>query len=101
MSFDVAFLNGLISLVDAVDVLEAYKRIPDELRGVTFFGANDRWLYVHVGGPNTCVDCAGYEGLVFFGDSLRAEFKWLRIVDENTINPNVHPHCNCFLTRVS
>jgi hypothetical protein len=91
----------LFSIVDAIDVLEAFKRIPEEFRGFTFFGVDDRWLYLKSGNPNLCENCLGYDGEVFYGDSLRVEFPYLRIIDENTINPNVHPHCECLLIRVT
>ena len=90
----------LISTVDTIEVLEAFKRIPEEFREFTFFGAEDRWLYIKSGNPKLCEDCLGYDGEVFYGDSLRVEFPYLRIIDENTINPNVHPNCECVLFRV-
>ena len=90
----------LISTVDAVEVLEAFKRIPEEFKGFTFFGMDDRWLYLKSGNPHLCEDCLGYDGEVFYGDSLRGEFPYLRIIDENTINPNVHPNYECLLIRV-
>lgn len=51
-TLSVADCLQLISTVDAVEVLEAFKRIPEEFRGYTFFGADDRWLYIKSGTPN-------------------------------------------------
>jgi hypothetical protein len=51
---------------------------------------------LNLANPKLCEDCLGYDGKVFYGDSVRYEFPYLRIIDENTINPNVHPHCECF-----
>jgi hypothetical protein len=90
----------LISIVDVVEVFEAFKRIPNQFRGFTFLGSNDRWLYIKSGNPKLCENCLGYDVEVFYGDSLRSEFPYLRIIDKNTINPNVHAHCECLLIRV-
>ena len=99
IKLSVADCLQLISIVDALDVLEAFKWIPEAFRGFTFFGADDRWLYIKSGNPKLCEDCLGYDGEVFYGDSLRSEFSYLRVIGENTINPNVHPHCECLLIR--
>jgi hypothetical protein len=80
-TLSVADCLQLISTVDAVEVLEAFKRIPDQFRGFTFFGADDRWLYIKSGNPNLCENCLDYEGEVFYGDSIGFEFPYLRIID--------------------
>ncbi len=87
-------------LITIIDVLEAYRWIPQEFKKYAFFGADDQWLYVKSGNPHLCEDCEGYDGTIFSGDELRSEFPYLRIIDQNAINPNVHPHCECLLIRL-
>jgi hypothetical protein len=96
----VADCQSLISILDALEVLEASRWVPEEFKGYTFFSADDRWLYVKSGNPNLCDDCAGYDGDVFYGDEVRREFPDLVIVDQNTIYVRVHPHCECVLIRL-
>ncbi len=60
----VADCQQLINIVDAVEVLEAFKRIPDEFRGFTFFDADDRWLYIESGNPKLCENCLGFDGYI-------------------------------------
>ncbi len=47
-TLSVADCQHLISTVDAIEVLEAFNRIPDEFRGYTFFGSDDRWCTLNL-----------------------------------------------------
>ena len=77
----------LISIVDAVEVLEAFKRIPDEFRDYTFFGSDDRWLYIKSGNPKLCENCLGYDGEVFYGDSLDLSFRICELLMRTRLTP--------------
>jgi hypothetical protein len=91
----------LIEVIEAVRVFEATKRIPDKYQDTTFFSMNDWWLYFRSDAPNMCHQCDFYGGIYFFaGDKLRGDFPYLEIIDENTIEPHVHPHCGCILLRL-
>lgn len=93
-------LIGVVEAVVAVQsVFEATSRIPSGLRGSTFYGEGDEWVFLSSGHPNMCGDCEGYEGDIFSGSELRRLFPYHTIVDENTIAANVHPHCGCLLMR--
>ncbi len=86
-------------LLNIIHVVEAVRK-PAIYGNLTFFGANDEWFYTAYNTGNTCDVCAGYDGDTFNGSDLRRLFKWLVIVDENTIAARVHPHCACVLSRV-
>ena len=82
-------------------VLEAIKRIPPHLKGTTFFSANDQWFYIAMSDDRVCPECDELNGGIFDGNYLRYVFPWLRVMDEDTIFPMVHPHCRCILHRIA
>ncbi len=93
-------LLEIVEAVVAVQLLgEARSRIPDDLRGLTFYGEDDEWMFLGSGHPNMCGDCAGYEGDIYSGVELRSAFPYHTILDENTIAASVHPNCSCLLMR--
>ncbi len=93
-------LLGVVEAVIAVQVIsEAKSRIPPGLRGLTFYGEGDEWVFLSSGHPNMCGDCADYDGDTFFGSELRSAFPYHVILDENTIAASVHPNCSCLLVR--
>lgn len=82
--------------------VDAFTRIPEEFRAHSFFGEYDVWRYVPVFDGKLCKKCAYWAtNLYFRGKYLRGLFKYLKIVDVNTINVNVHPNCRCILVRVT
>jgi len=89
----------LVSIVRAVR--EATKRIPKPQRsGVTYFSMWDTWLFQSVFDARRCDVCDAHEVVdVYYGDQLRRWFPYLEILDENTIQANVHPNCRCYLVR--
>jgi hypothetical protein len=93
-------LLNLAEIIDAVEYAEAISRKPDIYGNVTFFGANDEWLYTAYNTANTCDICDGMNGDTYYGYELRQLFPYLVIVDENTIYAKVHPRCACVLSRV-
>lgn len=78
----------------------ATRRIPQEMRGVTFYSSNDEWQFIQSDNPRICEICLGMDGDVFRGDELRTRFFWHVIVDVNSVYPKVHPNCGCSLVRV-
>lgn len=75
------------------------KRVPPDSKR-TFFSKYDLWIYNAVLDNKLCDLCLSYEKTPrYFGNELITKFPYLVIVDENTINANVHPHCRCTLTR--
>lgn len=95
-------LLGLIALIDVAELVEASRRKPVGIYGnLTFYGADDEWLFLAYHTDNTCDNCASMDEDTYGGYELRQLFKWHIIVDENTIYARVHPHCGCTLTRVT
>jgi hypothetical protein len=93
-------LLEIVEAVVAVQIVEgAKRRIPDGLRGLTFYGEDDEWLFLQSDHPNMCGDCASYNGDVYSGSELRSTFPYHTILDENTIAASVHPNCSCLLLR--
>jgi hypothetical protein len=90
---------NLTQIIDAIDYAEASRK-PAGYDNVTFFGANDEWYYTAYNTNNTCTDCGEMDGQTFYGYDLRSQFKYLVIIDENTIAAKVHPNCACVLSRV-
>jgi hypothetical protein len=90
----------VIEAVEAVECIEGLSRKPSQYGNVTFFGMNDEWFYTAYNTNNTCNDCADFDGQTFYGYELRSTFKYLVIIDENTIAAKVHPRCACVLSRV-
>lgn len=90
------------AVIAAILVHEAKTRIDLPLRlGVTFFSENDVWLFDATLDTKVCPLCrAADEISQFRGNNLRMNFPYLEIIDENTIEPNVHPNCRCVLKRV-
>jgi hypothetical protein len=102
----------MINAVLAVQaVQEARKRIPDEYKHLSYFGAYDLWYYIDT--PNTtpghseCETCMQFRAHNFAGNQLRQYFPDLTIESENLIYPNVHmtlwgtDTCKCTLIRVT
>lgn len=83
-----------------VQIVKATRRIPTEIRGVTFYSSNDEWMFIQSDNPHICEICLGMDGDVFRGDELRTRFFWHVVVDANLIYPKVHNHCGCTLARV-
>ena len=91
----------LINVVEAAAVVDALQRKPEEYKTQSFFGELDLWKYIPVYDEKLCDKCAEYAATQYFwGPELRKNFKYLEIVDENTIDANVHINCRCFLARV-
>lgn len=91
-----------LEIQKAWQFLESLRYIPTELKGITFFGLHDWWIYHKSYHPNMCRLCDFYGDMGFFnGTDLRRTFPRLTIDDEDTIEPNVHPHCGCSLSRVT
>ena len=88
----------VIKLLQALQ--KAKQRIPKELGNVTFYGSEDRWLYMESQHPNMCGTCHSYHMQSFTGVELRAAFPYHIITDENFIYPKVHPNCWCCLVRL-
>ena len=92
----------VVKVVNAVEAVEkALARKPAYLGDVTFFGADDMWQFIASHSPNMCGECEGYDMNVYFGNEIRGLFKYLEIVDENTVYTHVHPHCLCPLVRLA
>ena len=91
-----------MSLIQIVKAVDSVKRKPQEYKHFTFFSAYDLWEYTAVLDDRLCEKCLGYEATPrYLGSELRMLFPYLEIVDENTINVNVHPNCRCTLTRIT
>lgn len=95
-------LTELIEVVQAVQEVAEKTWIPANLdTSQTFFGVNDWWMYGKSYHPNMCHQCDFYGDIHFFnGGDIRLTFPYMEIVDDDTINVNVHPNCSCILTRV-
>jgi len=89
-------------VVEAVLVVDALQRKPEEYGTQTFFGRYDFWIYLPVYDEKLCPKCETHaRTLVFRGTELRRTFPYLEIVDENLIMANVHPNCRCELLRIT
>lgn len=94
-------VNAVRSLI-AVRRVDSWKRKPEALKRISFFGIEDLWHYIPVWDEKLCDECLQHARNEYYpGTDLRRKFKYLQIVDENTIEARVHPHCRCFLTRVT
>ena len=82
-------------------IFDAWSRIPGHLAGNSFFGHEDQWMFILGRSPNHCTSCKEMDGSLWRGDQLRSTFPYLEIWDENTIMVYLHPHCTCFLQRIS
>jgi hypothetical protein len=90
---------------------EARKRIPDEFKGLSYFGAYDIWHYIDTTSKDPvhgeCETCHRFHAYTFTGNTLRSYFPDLTVEAENLINPNVHKTlwgtdtCKCYLIRVT
>ena len=77
------------------------QRIP-EGSTQSFFGRYDVWRYQGIADMSLCEDCLAHVLDVYYlGTELRAEFKYLQIIEDNLIEPRVHPNCRCLLHRVT
>lgn len=94
-----------MNVTEIVDVVRAVKEAKTRIYigGVTFFGANDIWLYIEINDQKLCPVCranAGMEGGEYRGNRIRGFFPYLEILDINTIKVNEHPHCRCIMVRL-
>jgi len=81
-------------------IVKATKRIPKDMHNVTYYSANDLWMYVESEHPNMCEECHSYNLDFYAGTDLRTLFEYHEILDQNFIAVNVHPNCQCKLVRV-
>ena len=94
--------RSLTSVVNAVRAVDALKRIPEEYGAMSFFGFYDIWKYFPIFDKKLCPKCLQNALTVYYvGTYLRGLFKYLEILDANTIAVNQHPHCRCILTRLT
>lgn len=82
-------------------VIEARKRVPDDLQGQSFFGEMDLWMFIAIADDRICMRCDVLNFTVWKGTELRSMFDWLTILDGDTIMPNVHQNCRCELVRIT
>ncbi len=90
---------SIVEAVEAIELYEALKRIPDGLKGRTFFSAEDVWLYHTEDDARVCGNCQMFDGATFTGEDLRRILPDLTIVSEDMIMVNIHPNCRCYLSR--
>lgn len=94
--------SRLVSVARAARVVDAFKRKPEGLRVVSFFGEYDVWRYIPVFDDRLCPECLGHAIREHYGGvHLRVNFPYLEIVNVDTINAKVHPNCRCRLKRVT
>jgi hypothetical protein len=87
---------------NAQQLLASLARIPSNLSAVTYFSQHDWWGFQKSNSPHMCHVCDFFGDIYLFnGTDIRGTFPRLTIIDENTIEPNVHPHCGCSLVRLS
>jgi len=85
----------------AIVVHDATQRKPPNST-VTFFGRYDLWMYHAVLDDKLCDLCLAHEKHPrYLGWHLRLFFPYLKYVNDNKLMANVHPHCRCYLTRVT
>lgn len=96
-----------LQLIEVIEAVRKYEQRMAEKTWIhhdtelTFFGVNDWWIYGQSESPNMCGQCDFYGNIKFFnGTDIRGTFPYLNILDDDTIEPWVHPHCGCLLTRV-
>jgi hypothetical protein len=94
-------VEAVLAVEEYLDWEGATQRIPVDLRGQTFFGEFDFWLYTAIDDDKTCWMCKVRDKIIWTGLELRSSFPWLQIVDANTIMAKTHPHCRCPLTRIT
>ena len=90
-------------IVNVVRVVrEAKKRKPSTYKTQSFFGAYDFWQFVPEFDDRRCPDCTALWDIQYFkGTDLRTTFQYMVIQDDDTIRAEVHPHCRCYLFRVT
>ena len=101
----------MLRAVQAVQLRQDTRRIPEEFRGNTYFSQYDLWHYFAVSDTRLCEYCAVNDGMDMTGDILRGKFPDYEIASENTIYPHVHvtlgwksqedDNCRCMLIRVA
>ena len=94
-------MQSLIEAIHAVELVKAIKRIPDELRGHSFFSQFDLWQYEVITDDKTCSPCLDLDTRFYYGDELRGEFFFMQVIDANTIEAHIHPNCRCVLNRIT
>lgn len=99
---EVQRLHHCVSAVVSVRAVDAVQRIPKEYERVTFFGDYDIWHFIPIFDVKLCPECMMYaETEYFVGKHLRGLFPYLKIIDVNTIDVEVHPNCRCILRRIT
>ena len=96
--------RSIPDVIRVVQVVEgAKKRIPTDITvKTTYYGRADLWLFHSVFDERRCDDCTEFEVMgLFGGEELRTTFPYHVILDVDLIMVHVHPHCRCFLTRVT
>lgn len=92
----------LVSVARAAHLVDSFTRKPEEFEKVSFFGLEDIWRYNAVWDVKLCDRCLRYARSEYYvGRHLRGIFEYLEIVDEDVIHVRVHPHCRCYLSRVT
>ena len=87
-----------MSIVEAIEVVKAIQRIPEEYRNrYTFFSEWDIWEYVPVIDDNTCPICLGHKEVEYPGSKIRLIFPYLEIITPDLIMVHEHPNCRCTL----
>ena len=97
----------MVEAVQSVLIADAKSRIPQQFKGIiTFFSDNDLWYFQAILDEVTCHTCEHHNGNVFPGLNLRFIWRYLKILDENTIGGSgpggkglCHPNCRCRLHR--
>jgi len=98
--------SQIVEAVEQVERLEEWetiKRIPDDLRGQSFFGEYDFWLFqtIEPSDDRICFACTVLDKIIFTGLELRGAMPYLQIIDGNTILAGIHPNCRCKLLRIT
>jgi hypothetical protein len=97
----------MLRAIQAVQIVQDKKWIPEELSEWGFFSKLDVWHYISISDTRRCWNCEQFDGLDFFGDELRSMFPDLTIESANVIAANVHmtlwgkDTCRCKLVRVA
>lgn len=91
-------MQEIVNVIEAVE--KSKTRIPDKLRGPSYYSAYDEWQFLRSDHPNMCSECDSYHLEYYNGADLRPLFPYHEIQDENLIYPKVHPNCYCTLVRV-
>lgn len=94
-------IQQIIKMAKIVQAVIDRSWIPEAYQGNRYFSQADLWIYIPHYDVKLCEECGQFAlGVPFIsGRQLRSSFPDMEIVDENTINANVHPNCRCQLIR--